>query len=67
MQPDLSRLSLQQKDIMRLLAKGLTDAAIATRLSLSVAVVLAHKQQMADKLGLTDMDELTRISAKVYL
>lgn len=52
---------------MRLLAKGLTDAAIATRLSLSVAVVLAHKQQMADKLGLTDMDELTRISAKVYL
>lgn len=52
---------------MRLLAKGLTDAAIATRLSLSVAVVLAHKQQMVDKLGLTDMAELTRISANVYL
>ncbi|ADB36684.1 LuxR C-terminal-related transcriptional regulator [Spirosoma linguale] len=67
MQPDLSILSLQQKDIMRLLAKGLTDAAIATRLSLSVAVVLAHKQQMVDKLGLTDMAELTRISANVYL
>lgn len=67
MQPDLSRLSLRQKDIMRLLAKGLTDAAIATRLSLSVGVVLAHKQRMVAELGLTNMDELARVATNVYL
>ena len=66
-QPDLSKLSARQHDVLRLLAKGLDDEAIATRLFISTRTVAGYKQKMVDTLGLNDVAELARVAARIFL
>lgn len=66
-QPDLSKLSVKQFEIIRLVVKGLDDEAIATHLSISPRTVSAHKQTMVAILGLYKADDLARVATKIFL
>ncbi|MVM39374.1 hypothetical protein GO730_20345 [Spirosoma sp. HMF3257] len=65
--PDFSKLSFRQLDIMRLLAQGLDDNDIGTRLGLSTRTIAGHKQLILARWGLSDMADLTRIAKETFL
>ena len=56
----LSQLSAREVDVLRLMAEGLTNAGIASRLFLSARTVEAHVGNLMAKLAITDSDELHR-------
>jgi DNA-binding NarL/FixJ family response regulator len=58
--PDEPRLTPRETEVLRLVAKGLTARAIATRLTLSHRTVENHVQNSLRKLQLTNRVELTR-------
>src|SRR5690606_10437672 len=61
-QPEpLSQLSGREKEVLRLVTEGLTDAQIAAKLVLSVRTVNAHVQSIFNKLGVN-----TRLAAARY-
>lgn len=47
----LSELSPRQKEVLPLLARGLTDEQIATRLGISARTARAHTEALKQKLG----------------
>jgi DNA-binding NarL/FixJ family response regulator len=53
----LARLSARELDVLRLMAEGLTNTGIASRLFLSARTVEAHVGNVMAKLDLTDSDE----------
>lgn len=58
-QPQSSGLSLREKEIVALVAKGLTNKEIADRLSLSVFTVTTHRKNISQKLGIRSIAGLT--------
>jgi DNA-binding NarL/FixJ family response regulator len=61
----LSRLSAREVDVLRLMAEGLTNSGIASRLFLSARTVEAHVGNLMAKLDITDSDERHRRVAAV--
>lgn len=59
--PDLSLLTQREQEILALVAQGLSNREIATRLFLSEATVKTHVSRVLQKLGLPD-----RTKAAVY-
>ena len=58
--PDEPRLTPRETEVLRLVAKGLTARAIASRLTLSHRTVENHVQNSLRKLQLTNRVELAR-------
>lgn len=56
------RLSRRERELLGLLAEGLTDAQIAQRLYISVRTVHSHLDRIRDKTGARRRAELTRLS-----
>ncbi|MDQ3610067.1 MAG: response regulator transcription factor [Actinomycetota bacterium] len=56
----LARLSSRELDVLRLMAEGLTNNGIASRLFLSARTVEAHVGNLMTKLDITDSDERHR-------
>jgi len=56
----LAGLSARELDVLRLMAEGLTNSGIASRLFLSARTVEAHVGNLMTKLGITDSDERHR-------
>lgn len=61
----LGRLSARELDVLRLMAEGLTNAGIASRLFLSARTVEAHVGNLMTKLNITESDERHRRVAAV--
>jgi DNA-binding NarL/FixJ family response regulator len=58
----LSRLTLRQREILRLLVDGHTAKVIAARLEISPRTVEFHKYSMMEALGITSNSELIRFA-----
>ena len=58
------RLTLRQREILRLLVDGHSAKAIAARLSISSRTVEFHKYAMMDSLGITTSADLIRFALK---
>ena len=56
----LAQLSARELDVLRLMAEGLTNSGIASRLILSARTVEAHVGNLMTKLNITDSDERHR-------
>lgn len=57
---DRARLTLREREIVRLVAEGLSNKAIAGRLAVSVRTVEGHLNHVFSKLGLSSRTELVR-------
>jgi DNA-binding NarL/FixJ family response regulator len=60
-------LTPREVEVLRLVAEGLTDAAIAERLYVSVRTVNAHLRSVYTKLGVTSRAAATRIASSESL
>jgi DNA-binding NarL/FixJ family response regulator len=58
--PDL--LTKREKEILALIAKGLTDKEIAEKVFLSPLTIITHRKNILSKLGLKNKVELTRFA-----
>ena len=56
---EASKLSEREKDIVRLVAKGLTNKEIADKLFLSIHTVTTHRKNISAKLGIRTISGLT--------
>ena len=65
----LAALSPRETEVLGLIAEGLTNAGIASRLTLSERTVEVHAQRIFAKLGLSDHAEVNRrvVSALTFL
>jgi len=61
---DYERLSDREREVLKLLADGLTMKDIATRLTLSVKTVDGHKTNMMRKLDLHDRTEVIKYAIR---
>ena len=57
----LSALTTREQEVARLVAKGLTNAEIAARMSVSVRTVESHVYRATTKLGVNDRGALARL------
>lgn len=60
---EAARLSPRERELVALVAGGLTDAQIAQRLVISVRTVRSHLDRIRDKSGARRRAELTRLAA----
>lgn len=65
----LALLSARESDVLALIAEGMTNAGIASRLSLSERTIEVHSQHVFAKLGLPEDQQVNRrvLSALRYL
>lgn len=63
----LDALTPRQREILQLVAEGLTSKAIANRLVVSVRTVEAHRAQLMERLGVHDLAGLVRFAVRVGL
>jgi DNA-binding NarL/FixJ family response regulator len=66
-QPALSALTERQKEVLRLVAQGLSTKQIAARLGLSAKTVEAHRGAITERLGIRDIAGLVRFAIRVGL
>ncbi|MCP4085921.1 MAG: response regulator transcription factor, partial [Actinomycetia bacterium] len=64
---DLDRLSVREKEVMRLLARGFTYKEIAAELFISDRTVESHASSVLRKLQLSSRNELTHWAARHHL
>ena len=57
-----SSLSLRERDLLALVAEGLTDSEIAEKLFISIHTVRSHLDRIKDKTGARRRAELTRLA-----
>ncbi|MFO7274279.1 MAG: response regulator transcription factor [Bacillota bacterium] len=60
-------LTPREREILVLIAEGLTNAEIAKRLFISEKTVQTHRSNMLDKLGIHDRTELVRYAIRLGL
>jgi DNA-binding NarL/FixJ family response regulator len=60
-------LTGRQREVLVLIAEGLTTKAIANRLGISVKTVETHRAQLMDRLGIFDIAGLVRYALKAGL
>jgi two-component system nitrate/nitrite response regulator NarL len=65
--PASEDLTEREKEILRLACEGLKSSEIATRLTVSVRTVDAHRRNIKRKLGVHTMAGLTRYALKIGL
>lgn len=58
----LSRLSSRERELVGLVAEGMTDAEIAEKLFISIRTVRSHLDRIRDKTGCRRRAELTRLA-----
>ncbi|MFZ5631399.1 MAG: response regulator [Bacillota bacterium] len=58
------KLTQREREILRLVAKGLTNVEIAQRLYISVKTVQAHRANLMQKLGIHDRVDLVKYAIK---
>jgi DNA-binding NarL/FixJ family response regulator len=63
----VQKLTLRQREILRLLADGLSAKEIAKRLKISPRTVEFHKYSMMDMLGMSTSVELIRFALKYHV
>jgi two-component system response regulator NreC len=66
-QTSYDRLSAREREILKLLAEGLTVKEIATRLNLSIKTVDVHKYNLMRKIDVHDRAELIRYAIQKRL
>ncbi|HEY4034651.1 MAG TPA: LuxR C-terminal-related transcriptional regulator [Ktedonobacteraceae bacterium] len=57
-------MTARELEILTLVAKGLTNQAIADHLRLSIKTVQSHRANMMEKLGLHDITQLVRFALR---
>jgi DNA-binding NarL/FixJ family response regulator len=62
--PDFDVLTARELQVLKLIAEANTSKEIATELSISVKTVERHRQNILDKLGMSDRVELTRYAIR---
>jgi len=65
--PELEQLTLREREVLRLLARGYAYKEISSRLSISVKTVESHASAVLRKLQLSNRRELTRWAAHRHL
>jgi DNA-binding NarL/FixJ family response regulator len=55
-------LTKREKEILKLIAQGLTDKEIAEKVFLSALTVISHRKNILSKLGLKNKAEITRFA-----
>jgi DNA-binding NarL/FixJ family response regulator len=60
----LATLTSRQREVLQLLAEGMTNKAIASRLSLSIRTVESHRAELMERLGVHDMPNLVLIALR---
>lgn len=63
----LDALTPRQREILQMVAEGLTSKEIAERLRLSFKTIEAHRAQIMERLGLGDVTALVRFAVRVGL
>ena len=62
--PPLSVLGRRERDVLKLLAKGMRSGAIGAELGIQPATVDVHRSNIKNKLGLRSIAELTRYAIR---
>jgi len=65
--PAVGRLSARERELVRLVAQGRTDAQIAAELYISVRTVRSHLDRIRDKTGARRRADLTRLALAAEL
>ena len=60
--PGVGRLSARERELVRLVARGRTNAQIAAELHISVRTVGSHLDRIRDKTGCRRRADLTRLA-----
>jgi DNA-binding NarL/FixJ family response regulator len=63
----IETLSQREREVLALIASGLTNKAAADRLGLSVKTVESYRARLMDKLALTNRADLTRVAIECGL
>lgn len=66
-EPDLSKLSPRQVDVLQGIAEGLTTKQIGLKLSISVKTVESHRSNLMERLGIFDVAGLVKFAIKAGL
>ncbi|HEY8348196.1 MAG TPA: response regulator transcription factor [Symbiobacteriaceae bacterium] len=67
MHPQLEQLTEREREVLTLIAQGLTNQQIAEKLFISIKTVQAHRANLMEKLDLHDAVELTKFAIKTGL
>lgn len=67
MHPLLAQLTDREREVLTLIAQGLTNQQIAEKLFISIKTVQAHRANLMEKLDLHDAVELTKFAIKTGL
>lgn len=65
--PALEQLTDREREVLTLIAKGLTNQQIGEKLFISIKTVQAHRANLMEKLDLHDAVELTKFAIKTGL
>jgi DNA-binding NarL/FixJ family response regulator len=60
-------LTARQREVLRLIADGMTTKGIAQRLNVSIKTIDTHRAQIMDRLGIRDIAGLVRYAVRVGL
>lgn len=67
MHPQLEQLTDREREVLTLIAQGLTNQQIGEKLFISIKTVQAHRANLMEKLDLHDAVELTKFAIKTGL
>ena len=66
-QPPAAQLTRRERELVRLVAQGCTDAQIAGQLSISIRTVRSHLDRIRNKTGSRRRADLTRLALQADL
>jgi DNA-binding NarL/FixJ family response regulator len=64
MSDEPSRLSAREREIVQLLAEGMTNKEVAGHLNISVKTVETHRSHIMQKLSLNSLSDLVRYAIR---